>query len=129
MHVYDCTWSIIYIWSYCCVVYAWVPYYAFMLQCSPHLPGTVAARLGGAGSIRGLPSCRGLMLRLAVSWGIFRAVSIPALPPAPPPAPAPPPGSFPLSGPLWPAVAPAAEPDLSSGPVLKRTARLSPKKE
>lgn len=39
------------------------------------LPGPVAARLGGGGSVRGLPSCLGLMLRLAVSWGIFRVVS------------------------------------------------------
>lgn len=39
------------------------------------LPDPVAARLGGGGSVRGLPSCLGLMLRFAVSCGILRVVS------------------------------------------------------
>lgn len=81
------------------------------------LPGAVAARLGGAGSVRGLPSCRGLMLRLAVSWGILRVVS--GLPAGPG-------GSFLVSG-GWEGADGGQPPKL--GPVLKRTARLSPKKE
>ncbi|KAG7280436.1 LOW QUALITY PROTEIN: hypothetical protein CRUP_028176 [Coryphaenoides rupestris] len=102
-----------------------------------YLLSPVAARLGGAGSdARGLPSCRGgLRLRLAVSWGILRAVSGWAGPGG---------GSL-AATPSWggaedapptpaalalPSVPPtAAAPPAASGPVLKRTARLSPKKE
>lgn len=81
------------------------------------LPGTVAARLGGCGSIRGLPSCRGLIFILAVSWGIFRVFSRFGALLA---------GSFlPSSG--WQGPGGAVPP--SGGSVLKRTARLSPKKE
>lgn len=81
------------------------------------LPGTVAARLGGCGSIRGLPSCLGLIFILAVSWGIFRVFSRLGAPLA---------GSFlPSSG--WQEREDGAPP--SGGSVLKRTARLSPKKE
>lgn len=45
------------------------------VRSSLYLIDPVAARLGGAGSVRGLPSCLGLMLRLAVSCGILRVVS------------------------------------------------------
>lgn len=82
-----------------------------------YLTDPVPERLGGGGSVRGLPSCLGLMLRLAVSCGIFRVVSRLEAGPG---------GPF-LESLSWDGAQGEWVPN--PGPVLKRTARLSPKKE
>lgn len=81
------------------------------------LPDAVPPKVGGTVSVRGLPSGLGLRFMLAVSCGILRALST---------LPAPLPDSF-LASEGCAGAAGVALPN--AGPVLKRTAKLSPKKE